>query len=292
MASVDSSAGVLHVDLQFMPHELYIRHSGENWAGITDRKTRKKLQNRLNKRVSRQRKRENGADNALASSSQSPEMSSEPEDIDETFHNCTKDNIIQKRASLERFAEQALTSYARSDPCADHRLKLMQLNIINAFTKNATTLGFHFDWLLCEVVSPFGPCSQTRVSEMLPPTPESLMPTSLQLGMKHHPWFDLFPLPKMRDNLLEAIATSRLTADGEQQLFEDVFESVEGGKEWSGLIVWGEPWNPRNWEVSVPFLKRWGWLLAGCPELLAATNHWRRRRGERSVPFPTMLRLV
>lgn len=40
-----------HVELQRMPHELHIRHRGEDWAGITNQKERKKLQNRLNKRV-------------------------------------------------------------------------------------------------------------------------------------------------------------------------------------------------------------------------------------------------
>lgn len=42
---------VVRVELQPMPHEAHIRRPGEDWAGITNPKERKRLQNRLNKRV-------------------------------------------------------------------------------------------------------------------------------------------------------------------------------------------------------------------------------------------------
>lgn len=204
-----------------------------------------------------------------------------------TFSHCTEENVAQKRAILRRFAEQALTSYMTADPCADHRLKLIQLNTINGFTRNAAALGFNFDWLICESISPFGRDGQspTPGTEPLTSAPINLMPTRAQLRTQHHPWLDLFPLPRMRDNLL--IAASVITAEDEQRLFDDVMESGGGGNEWAGLVVWGEPWDPRSWEISIPFLKHWGWIVRGCPEIIASTNYWRSQRGEKPIGSPS-----
>ena len=44
-------ADVPQVDLGLMAHEAHIRHIGEDWAGITNQKQRKRLQNRLNQRA-------------------------------------------------------------------------------------------------------------------------------------------------------------------------------------------------------------------------------------------------
>ncbi len=95
---------------------------------------------------------------------------------------------------------------------------------------------------------------------------------------------DLFPFPRMRDNLL--VAASWLSPEDEQELFDDVMESGGGKRECSGFLVWGEPWDPKSWEVSVPFSLRWAWLLKGCPEVIIYTNRWRQRRGERAIPTP------
>lgn len=207
---------------------------------------------------------------------------------------------------LHRFAAHALQSYATADPCADHALRLIQLNIINGLTRNAAALGFEFDWLVCEVVSPFGRdaalstarlslnstpgCSTTCTSSTTPqtaaaaaaPVPTSLAPTTMQLHTRHHPWLDLFPLPALRNNLLTA--SRLLSLEDEQALYSDVLESGGGRREWAGLVVWGDPWDARNWEVSEPFLRRWGWVLDGCAEImLEATNRWRAERGEAPI---------
>ncbi|KAK2021940.1 hypothetical protein LX32DRAFT_630738 [Colletotrichum zoysiae] len=189
------------VELQPMPHEANIWHRGEDWAGITNQKDRKKLQNRLNKRI----------------------------------------------------------------------------------CKNAAALGYQFDWLICAVVSPFGSDEGGRgpVSAYSVAVPPSLAPTTMQLTTRHHPWIDLFPLPRMRDNLL--VATNLLSPEDEQRLFDDIMDSRRANKEWAGLLVWGEGWDPQNWEVSLPFLQKWGWVLRGCPEIITSTNRWRCRRGERPI---------
>ncbi|KAK8054818.1 hypothetical protein PG993_000045 [Apiospora rasikravindrae] len=203
------------VTLQCMPHEVHMRHRGEDWVGITNQKERKRLQNRLNKRVSRQRKKRGiyADDSGDVTTTPSPRLhtstTSPLASLMTTFSHCIEEDVAQKRAMLTRFAEQALASYSTADPCADHRLKLIQLNTINGFTRNAAALGFDFDWLICEIVSPFGLNSQFST----PSEPHSLVPTSMQLSTRHHPWLDLFPFPKMRDNLL--VATAVLSAEDE-----------------------------------------------------------------------------
>lgn len=287
-----------YVELQSRPHEF----TREDWSGITNQKERKRLQNRLNKRVSRQRKRHNGTsddDNNISDAVSSAVVSSNassphafssgasllPCGIASAFSHLSKEDAARARAMLERFAEQALMSYATGDPSVDHHLKLIQLNTINAFTSNAAALGYRFDWLVCESISPFGydGHSHNAISPIPATLPSSLAPTRLQMTTKHHPWLDLFPLPRLRDNAL--IAVSVLSPADEQRFFEDVMES-DGKNEWTGLLVWGEAWDPQNWEVSIPFLQRWPWLIRGCPELIVSTNRWRRRRGERPISAP------
>lgn len=190
----------------------------------------------------------------------------------------TEENVVQKRAILQCFAEQALKSHAKADPRADHRLKLIQLNIINSLTRNSAILGFKTDWLVCASISPFT-CTGNTIAQV--PCPDNLVPTRQQLEVRHHPWVDLFPLPRMRDNLL--LATSYILSPAEEQeLWDDVIES-SGEGDWAGFIVWGEPWDPKNWEVTTLFLQKWRWLLHGCPEVVEATNYWRRQRGESPI---------
>ncbi|USP79569.1 hypothetical protein yc1106_06843 [Curvularia clavata] len=288
------------VELQRMRHVAYIRQPGEDWAGITNPKERKRLQNRLNKRVSRQRKKwklrseDDDSSDSVSRTATSPAAvslgaatASSRVIIPSTFSHCSEEDAVRGRAMLQRFADQALERYMRGHPCADHYLKLIQFNIINGFTKNAAVLGYQFDWLICAAVSPFGcdPATyKAYVESVAPSIPSNLMPTKLQLTMRHHPWLDLFPLPRMRDNLLTAVKL--LSPEEEQQLFEDIMESGGGKSEWTGLVVWGEPWDPKNWEVSKPFLDRWAWLLKGCPEIIESTNHWRGLRGEMLIPTP------
>ncbi|KAJ1329739.1 DUF3425 domain-containing protein [Microdochium nivale] len=301
---------------QYGPRPSHMRHRADDWSGISNQRQRKKIQNRLNQRLSRQRRRGreplpssslSSTSSTLSSVSPSSSASSPPALCSKsswaimpaTFTNCTVEDLPQKRAVLARFAEQALASYRTGNPSADHRLRIIQLNTINGLTCNAAALGFTFDWLICETLSPFGP--PVPASRTIGPSaalarpvhagvargaPRSLVPTALQKSLPHHPWLDLFPLPLMRDNLIIA-CTQHLSAEDEDRLFQDIMES--GGttrSEWAGLGIWGDPWDPYSWEVSVPFLRRWGRLIQGCPELIVSTNHWRRQRGEEPIADP------
>ncbi|XRM40676.1 hypothetical protein ABZX51_003988 [Aspergillus tubingensis] len=194
----------------------------------------------------------------------------------------------QRRAMLERFALDALHNYMTNQPNTDQLMRVIQLNTINALTSNATALKLQVDWLVCHAISPFGFIGPAKAADLAASStgPTSLIPTDLQRRIPHHPWIDLFPLARLRDSLLVATCVSNmLTDDDEEQLWADLVEWGGNGTEGAGLIVWGEPSDPRNWEATVPFLRRWGWLLQGCSEILEATNYWPQLRGERRLHF-------
>ncbi|PQK11997.1 hypothetical protein BB8028_0003g06170 [Beauveria bassiana] len=285
------------IALRPMRHQSYVQRPKEDWAGITDQKKRKTLQNRLNQRARRSRQppppppktvdKSAAAAAAAASYTNKEEAASEGGE-DESLAKA----VVQKRALLARFALEATQSYVTNRPDTDQLLRLVKLNTINALTANATALRLPGDWLMCRAISPFGLVGPLPVPV---PTsggggqprccyPASLTPTPLQLRIPHHPWIDLLPLPRMRDNWLLAIyVQERLTEEDEVRLWDDLVEWDAGAG--ASLVVWGEPSDPRSWEATVPFLRQWGRLLDGCDEILEATNYWRRSRGEPCLLF-------
>jgi hypothetical protein len=164
---------------------------------------------------------------------------------------------------------------------------LIRLNTLHAMSRNAALMGF---WPsgLCkdDYISPYNDHGPRLPHQALPPAacPEALKPTTLQRTIVHHPWIDLFPFPNFRDRVLQALENGMLDDD---ELCWDVLET-DGRDidERSALIVWGDSSDPHAWEVNEAFLRKWGWLVWECRELLQATNDWRARRGERQLKLP------
>lgn len=196
---------------------------------------------------------------------------------------------VLRRMQLDNSARQTIIRLETAQPLqppstycplpADHLLTLVYYNVMRACVSNILCMGLDPGLMCDEVLSPFN-LQSTR-----PPLPPDLQPTVLQLGRGHHPYIDIFPSPVVRDNLLRA---------GEEfdnwELWKDVTGIDERGyvdnattSEFTGLLVWGEPWDVQSWEVSEGFSKKWAWLLKGCEELSRSTNYWRRRRGEEDL---------
>lgn len=156
---------------------------------------------------------------------------------------------------------------------------VIQLNTCNALAYNASLLGIKTETICDEKRwSPFtGGVGPHAVDERCPST---LHPTFAQQTIHHHPWIDLLPLPRMRDNLIRAFRSINVN---EREIGSDIvaIRAVDGEK--PTLVVWDDPSNFRSWEASHAFLLKWGYLLRGCQELIEATNYWRERRGEK--PF-------
>lgn len=120
----------------------------------------------------------------------------------------------------------------------------------------------------------------------LPSTmPSTLTPTVLQRQIRHPAWIDAAPLATMRDNLIMAIGTydqDALCLD----LLGGLFYSNSELK-YNGLMVWADPWNIAGWVMTEGFVRKWGFLLKGCPEFFDATNYWRRTRQEEILAVDT-----
>ncbi|KAI1161981.1 hypothetical protein F5B18DRAFT_414199 [Nemania serpens] len=170
-----------------------------------------------------------------------------------------------------------LDLYSCSPP-ADHLLSLQRYNLYRACATLTDILGLDSRSLHDDIISPF--CDLDTFNR---PLPASLIPTETQVRVQHHPYIDIFPLRSLRDKII----LSQGTFD-EDELCADV-----GGKNpttgHTGLLVWGDPWDPMGWELSEHVAIKWAWLLDGCEELFIATDYWRRQRGE--VPLADALRL-
>jgi len=82
----------------------------------------------------------------------------------------------------------------------------------------------------------------------------------------------------MRDNMI--MLTGKYDHD---ELCSDLVGGLFEGfndLEMRGVLVWADPWHPSGWEVTEGFVKKWGFLLKGCRELVEATNKWRELRNE------------
>ncbi|KUL88502.1 hypothetical protein ZTR_05476 [Talaromyces verruculosus] len=268
----------------------------DSWMGVTDPKKRKTLQNRLNQRAYRRRQRalraqqnkqqdvdinvkqepDTKSDRQLSTASSS--TSSPPLSLDHLDF-CLPTNTQH----LEDLEALIRLEFARGSPTADLLLGLTQLNIIRALHANRDILGYTADDMHDDAISTFNISlsidsdliCQSNIIKTKSGLPFSLMPTTTQYKVAHHPWLDLIPIPKMRDNLIRAGDSI-----DDVKLCHDMcgYRVSE-----TGILIWKEPWDPSGWEVTERFLQLWGWAVRDCWELFESTDRWRRKRGERPL---------
>lgn len=180
---------------------------------------------------------------------------------------------------LQRFTESAYQRYMHGLPAADQLITLSKVNVFRAFATIMDMMGMppSTDWMDDNALSVFttqGPGIKEHSS-----LPLALRPTMLQNTIVHHPWLDFFPVPKVRDNLLCAG-----DAWDDEAFCVDImgfWDSSQGSD--CSLLVWGDPLNPASWEVTEEFLRKWPWVVRGCPEILQSTNYWRQQRGDKLI---------
>jgi hypothetical protein len=192
-----------------------------------------------------------------------------------------------KRHEAFVFLRRALLRYSLNTPRPSDLPMLSRLNVLHALGRNALILEIPFHELYRpDTISSFhipDPVRQGEVASPQPCAPDPLTPTSLQRSMPHHPWIDLLPFPGMRDNILRSLCEGWLNED---QLCEDLLKPVEDCTNKQGpLVVWGDSWDPQNWEISDDFIRKWAVLIQGCPEVIEVSNRWREKRGQMKLEF-------
>lgn len=111
--------------------------------------------------------------------------------------------------TIRQFQKWIARNHMTSSPTADQVLVLIKFNIFRALCNNALMLGFPIEFTMEDnALSPFTPKSEYEKyltsPERILEIPENLRPTALQCEIPHHPWIDLLPVPRMRDNLILA----------------------------------------------------------------------------------------
>ncbi|KAH7124594.1 hypothetical protein EDB81DRAFT_911510 [Dactylonectria macrodidyma] len=211
-------------------------------------------------------------------------------------------------------AESDATHYVEFRPSADHFLHLIRYNVFRGLISIRSMLNL----LTMKVDAPFempaemsaashtsGPCwGSATIYPVHPSIPKCLLPTTSQMNHPHSFWINMIPFPQLRDNLIKWEASFNhleflydlvgsllgSISPGQQGAFdkpptssqlivcEDDTDELTAGQQ--GLIVWGEPHEKENWEVTPGFLKKWAYVLDGCEELVYISNRWRIVRGE------------
>ncbi|KAM5366405.1 hypothetical protein ACJZ2D_010515 [Fusarium nematophilum] len=310
------------IKLSDMAQRREIRTADEDWTGTTSSARRRKLQNRLNQRAygkyraslreefaqsgiclclghaerrkaSRRRlavtQPEQGSIQRHASLStthaaDAPESPSGSQQLTAVSPpaGCTPGSgclLLRPGAqgALRQFVKKAYEGYVLGCPQPWYLSTLIQVNVFNALVQNGFALGFSDCWQRKGAISPFSIIGPGQSCDSYPPC---LRPTALQRTVPHHPWIDLFPIPQMRDHIL--LSFHHLDMD---ELCGDLLDVKPGLDGKPSLVVWRDPWDLRGWEASALFLRKWGWMLGGCRDILQATNYWRQKRGEDRILF-------
>ncbi|KAF5022908.1 hypothetical protein F66182_5027 [Fusarium sp. NRRL 66182] len=250
-----------------------LRDPEDDWTGITSTSDRRRRQNRLNQRAYRRRRQ-------LAQNDSVTQVVPE--------EGCLNGIAIlstpRERAIAHAFMQLAHVQYSLNKHRPALLPSLIRLNAVNAVSNNALHIGIPLEGLCCDdVISPWNRLGPQPASNALAKAscPGTLRPTSLQREVVHHPWVDLLPFPQLRDNIINGYTDG--TFDEDILCVDLLGLACSQNLDDSFLIVWGESADPATWEVSVGFLKKWGWLLKGCPELAESTNRWRLQRGEKML---------
>jgi hypothetical protein len=300
-------------------------------------KQRRKIQNRKNQRAHRLRTREQ----ASSSIQRSRPFQVTRWRLDEHFDD-TKDTAALSighrplcphiRAPAPEIVEETGVAIGRSNSptqttltppsltfplSTDHLLHLVQYNVFRAFVSNKQTLNLlltgqtdrRMSPTTCPISGPYR--DDTCVFPLNPNIPAALTPTLYQQAHPHPIWINLFPFPRMRDNLIR-----RQGRFDHWELLTDLIGEFLGANQFprrqglpltinltdpkphdedtvtagrKGLIVWGEPYDVQSWEATPGFFAKWAWAVEGCDDLLESSNHWRSIRGEELIWPPGSL---
>jgi len=260
--------------------------ANENWRGKNDPAERRRIQNRLNQRAFRQRQRAGEQSKTYkprSTSSASDDLDEESSSEDGSASPDSQSATPFRQYGQGRTAMDASGDFPEGtrDPRTgrvwDELAQLINRNFMAAVMANAQHLGLDMS-----VLRSTTPMMTPRFSGRQ--ITASLRPVELQHQVAHDPVIDTIPHPRLRFNVLRGIAAGQVNATAFSQCIRGSGALVASDGVWrrSGLVLWSTPDSLDSWELSENFVKEWGSLLQGCEDLIAATNAWRSRRGERA----------
>jgi hypothetical protein len=215
---------------------------------------------------------------------------------------------------------------------SDHLLHLIHQNVFRALMTNKSLLKATASLRKVEldIILPMSQnfCDGVSVihSKIDKALPQSLQPTIVQMNIAHSSWMNMFPFPKLRDNLIryerdfdhadlcndlfgelftngtayDSLSPTTHSSPGTQfspsastsethvvDPWEELDDEVTTQRK--GLIVWGEPWDTDSWELTPGFVRKWPWLLRDCEDLITCSNRWRAKRCEEPLTYPSSL---
>lgn len=260
--------------------------TNENWRGKNDPQERRRIQNRLNQRAFRQRQRAGESPRLYKARTASSEPSSEQGDEESPAADDEDEPQHSSAESQPTSAPSTTQPNGVADPATgrvwDELAQLINRNLLAAAAANATSIGVNLAALQSATPAVTPRPSKSGLTA-------ALQPIQLQYQVQHDPIIDTIPHPRLRYNILRAIATRQLDANSftTDLRASGALTNIQGQWLRGGLVVWSSPEQLASWELSELWIRRFSQLLQGCDDLLAATNAWRSRRGERL--FPTSL---
>ncbi|KAK6530359.1 hypothetical protein TWF694_003715 [Orbilia ellipsospora] len=291
--------------------------SNDDWSGITNIAERRRRQSRLGQRNYRKRKllqrfqalaaaaettESNATENLnaqyqlSAAFTEGTNISSNQPTPHKSFYERTvkqvirlgdteQDVILICNDQAAEFVQRFFPDYNLQRHQLSDLATVVHLNVLNAMYRNGLAVGVSwFDMANDDGISPFnqyGPTDPTTsAKDSLPP---SLLPTETQKRVVHHPWIDLIPFHEMRDCIINALDRELLDEEELCLTLSGHPEYMDG--ELTSFVVWGLPWDSKSWELSMGILRKWGWLLQNCHQVVETTNYWRERRGERKIIY-------
>ncbi|MCJ1313033.1 hypothetical protein MMC25_006709 [Agyrium rufum] len=306
-----NAPNIAGIEIERMQQQAEVRSAADDWTGIGDQATRRKLQNRLNQRIysnlklalpldygrgscradwmtryylGQRRKAPSSSKAFIASNgfhANSLDLLCPPTTDDARAHDpaiafatiqtktVTRSSVFTHRSSLPELVVSKLSSrsltlarrtqahleamsahfekiarqnFTMGSPRVDQLLTLIQFNVFRALISNTRSLGWTTDWLDHPDLN--SPWTDSHGPETLF-CPEALRPSRIQRSVEHHPWLDLWPIPRLRDNII-------LAGDSfdEYRLCNHLVEFEGVPHEQTGLVVWGEPWDPKNVSIK------------------------------------------